>query len=228
MLLILVRTLILFLAVVVVLRLTGKRQVGQLQPFELVVIILLSELAAIPITDTDIPLLNGVVPIFVLLVAQVFLSWISLKSVKARAVICGKPSIVVANGRIMESELSRLRYDLNDLMEQLRNKNIPNISDVEFAILETNGQLSVIPKSQKRPICPADLNLSTSYEGLPTTLIIDGRVLEKNLSIINLDVNWLRGELEKFGVRDLKRVLFAVLDSGGRLFYQLKTGGGTG
>ncbi|MDI6906564.1 MAG: DUF421 domain-containing protein [Thermoanaerobacterales bacterium] len=222
MLLVLVRTLILFAAVVVVLRLTGKRQVGQLQPFELVVIIMLSELASIPIANTDVPLVNGLVPIFVLLVAQVILSYASLKSLKARAVICGTPSVLVANGKIVEKELARLRYDINDLLEQLRAKNLPNLADVEFAILETNGHLSVVPKSQKRPVCPEDLNLSTGYEGLPTTLIIDGKVLEKNLAGINLDVNWLRSELAKFGIRDLKRVLFAALDTGGKLFYQLK------
>jgi len=225
MLLVLVRTLILFSAVVIVLRLTGKRQVGQLQPFELVVIIMLSELASIPISNTDVPLVNGLVPIFFLLVAQVVLSYASLKSVKARAVICGTPSVLVANGKIVEKELARLRYDINDLLEQLRAKNFPNLADVEFAILETNGHLSVIPKSQKRPLCPEDLNIPTRYEGLPTTLIIDGRVLEKNLAGINLNTEWLRGELAKFGVRDLKRVLFAALDTGGRLFYQLKGAG---
>ncbi|MGQ5712400.1 YetF domain-containing protein [Desulforudis sp. DRI-14] len=223
MLLVLVRTIILFAAVVLVLRLTGKREVGQLQPFELVVIIMLSELASIPIADTDLPLINGLVPIFTLLVAQVLLSYASLKSERARGIICGRPSILIANGKIMEKEMSSIRYNINDLLEQLRAKNVPNIADVEFAILETNGKLSVIPKSQKRPVCPEDLNIPTSYEGLPTTLIIDGNVLEKNLKQINVDTGWLRSELAKFGIQDLKRVLFASLDTNGKLFYQVKS-----
>jgi uncharacterized membrane protein YcaP (DUF421 family) len=173
--------------------------------------------------NTGIPLVGGLIPIFTLLVAQVFLSMVSLKSEKARGIICGTPSVLIENGRIMEGELKRIRYNINDLMEQLRVKNIPNIADVEFAILETGGDLSVIPKSQKRPLMPADMKLPTEYEGLPVTLIIDGYVLEKNLSSINLNKEWLGEELKKFGVTNLKEVLFASIDTGGKLFYQTRS-----
>jgi uncharacterized membrane protein YcaP (DUF421 family) len=181
-----VRTLILYIIVIVVMRMMGKRQIGQLQPFELVVAIMISELAAVPMQDTRIPLINGIVPILTLLLAQIALSFISLKSTKARALICGKPSILINNGRINESVLRNEMYTLNDLLEQLRSKDVANIADVEFAILETNGQLSVIPKSQKRPVTPKDLNIPTNYEGLPLDLIIDGDVIHNNQSMGSL------------------------------------------
>lgn len=223
MLLGIIRALILFTTVVVFLRLMGKRQIGQLQPYELVIIIMLSELAAIPMENTGIPLVSGLVPIFTLLVAQVFLSVVSLKSENARRIICGTPSVLIENGKIIEGELRKIRYNINDLMEQLRAKNMPNIADVEFAILETSGELSVIPKSQKRPLVPADISLPTKYEGISTTLIIDGYVFKKNLANMNLSKDWLKGELKKFGINDLKEVLFASIDTEGRLFYQAKS-----
>ena len=177
MILTLIRTAILFILVVVALRLMGKKQIGKLQPYELVIIIMIADLAAVPMESTGIPLISGVIPILILLVIEVTLSYSSLKSERLRGVLCGTPTVLVENGRIVEGELQRIRYNINDLLEQLRAKNFPNISDIEFAILETSGEISVIPKSQKRPVNPADLNLPTHYEGIPMTLIIDGTVL---------------------------------------------------
>lgn len=226
MLLLIIRTAILYLAVVLAMKAMGKRQVGQLQPFELVVVITISAMAAIAMEDIGVPLINSIIPIITVMVLQVALSLINLKSEKARGVICGKPSIVVENGKIVEEELRRLRYNVNDLLEQMRAKNYFNIADVEYAILETNGQLSVIPKSQKRTVQPEDLQIQTKYEGLPTTLIIDGRVNYDNLKKINLDENWLKTELSKFGINDIKKVFFASLDTLGNLFFQVKTAAG--
>lgn len=218
-----IRTTILFLLIVVVLRIMGKRQIGKLQPYELVVIIILSELATIPMEDIRIPIISGVVPILTLLFIEVAISYFSMKSERMRGIVCGTPSVLIENGKIVESELRRLRYNINDLLEQLRAKSFPNISDIEFAILETSGEVSVIPKSQKRPLNPADLNIPTKYEGIPMTLIIDGYLFENNLKKINLNSEWLRSELQKFGIYDLKQVLMASLDTEGNLFYQLKT-----
>ncbi|HHY23790.1 MAG TPA: DUF421 domain-containing protein [Clostridiaceae bacterium] len=222
MLIVFVRALILYSLVVIVMRIMGKRQIGQLQPFELVVAIMISELAAVPMQDTAIPLINGIIPILTLLIAQMLLSFISMLSVRARGVICGKPSILIENGKINEGNLRKEMYTLNDLLEQLRNSNIHNITDVEFAILETNGQLSVIPKSQKRPVNAEDLNIPTKYEGLPLDLIIDGRIMIKNLEKADLDVHWLKNELNNLGISNLNKVLFASLDTNGDLYYQEK------
>ena len=221
-LVIFIRTLILYVMVIATMRAMGKRQIGQLQPFELVVAIMISELASLPMQNTGIPLLSGVIPILTLLAAQIATSFISLKSTKARAIICGTPSILIENGKINENVLKKEMYTLNDLLEQLRSKDISNISDVEFAILETNGQLSIIPKSQKRPVNPEDLKIPTDYEGICLDLIIDGKVNLKNLTKANLDKKWLESELKKHGQNDISNVLFASLDSVGNLYCQPK------
>lgn len=223
MLLLIIRTTILYLVIVLVMKMMGKRQVGQLQPFELVVVITISAMAAIAMQNVGVPLINSIIPIVTIMVLQVVLSLVNLKSEKARGIICGKPSIVIENGKIVEEELRKLRYNVNDLLEQLRVKNYFNIADVEYAIMETNGQLSVLSKSQKRAVQPEDLQIQTKYEGLPTTLIIDGEVNYDNLKKVNLDEGWLKTELSKFGINDIKEVFFASLDTFGNLFYQLKT-----
>jgi uncharacterized membrane protein YcaP (DUF421 family) len=217
-----VRAAILYLLVVLIIRIMGKHQIGQLQPYELVITILISELAAVPMQDPDIPLINGIIPILTLLLIQISLSLLSLKSATARRIICGGPSILIENGKIQQLELTKLRYSINDLLEQLRLKDIPNISDVEYAILETSGKLSVIPKSQKRPVNPEDLKITTSYEGLPITLIIDGNLKQKHLQQSRLTEDWLRNELAKFGLTSWDQVLLASLDSTGKLFIQPK------
>ena len=234
MIIVVVRTLILYTLVIVALRLMGKREIGQLQPFELVVIIMISELAAIPSENVGIPLLSGIIPILVLLLTSLTLAWVSLKSERARAVICGTPSILIERGKILEQELRRNRYNLTDLLEELRIKNVPNISDVEFAVLETNGQLSVFPKAQKRPTIPEDFHLTAQYEGLPLTIIMDGRLNSKNLEQGDKDLPWLKRELKKHTISQIEDVFLASLDSSGTLFVQAKRhaskqkGGGRG
>ncbi|MGE4282522.1 MAG: DUF421 domain-containing protein [Clostridia bacterium] len=216
------RTIILYILVIAALRIMGKRQIGELQPSELVVTIMISELAAIPMQETGIPLLNGIIPIITLIIAEVFLSYITLKSQKARDIISGTPSVLIENGKIHEKEMEKLRFNMNDLLEELRVNNCPNIADVEFAILETSGQLSVIPKSQKKPVTAEDINIPTKYEGMPLTLISDGKVNYNNLKKTNLDREWLVKELSKFEITDLSNVFFASLDTQGNLYYQAK------
>ena len=222
MIIVVIRTFILYTLVIVALRLMGKREIGQLQPFELVVILMISDLAAIPTENVGIPLLSGVIPILVLLLTSVTLAWITLKSEKARSIICGTPSVLIERGKILEEELKKNRYNLTDLLEELRIKNIPNISDVEFAVLETNGQLSVFPKSQKRPTTPEDFHITTKYEGLPHTLIMDGKLNSLNLQQANKDLDWLKGELKKQSIDKIENVLLASLDSSGTLYMQAK------
>jgi uncharacterized membrane protein YcaP (DUF421 family) len=216
------RTLILFGLVISAMRIMGKRQIGQLQPYELAVLIMISALAAIPMEDISIPLFNSIVPIILLMVFQVLVSFAAQKSERFRAVVSGRPSIMIQNGIIMESELKELHLNINDLLEQLRIAGYPNISDVEFAVFETNGEITVIPKSQCRPLQPRDLNLPTTYEGLSYPLIVDGNINYQNLGMIKLDELWLQNEMKKFGITDLKQVLFASLDTEGKLYYQLK------
>ncbi|NLX90662.1 MAG: DUF421 domain-containing protein [Firmicutes bacterium] len=222
MLTVIIRTLILYALVFATMRLTGKRQIGQLQPYEVTVAIMISALAAIPMEDVSIPLTNSIIPILLLLSGQVLVSMLSMKVNKVRAFLCGKPSILVENGKLVEQELKKSRVNLNDLLEQLRLAGFHNIADVEFAIMESNGEFSVIPKSQKRPVTPEDLGVSTKYEGITQTLIIDGRVDHDNLCRTGLTEEWLARELSKFGIHNVKDVLLASLDTSGKLYFQVK------
>lgn len=219
---VIIRTVILYLLVFAAMRLMGKRQIGQLQPYELAVAIMISALAAFPMEDIGISLVNSIVPILLIVFAQVIVSVVSLKYKGARAFLCGKPSIVVSNGKVVESELRNLRVNINDLLEQLRLGGYPNIADVEFAVMETNGQLSVVPKSQNRPITPADLSIPTEYEGICHSVIVDGEVDYENLRSVGLTEDWLKTELSKFGIDNLKEVFFANLDTSGNLLFQKK------
>ena len=221
MIIVVIRTLILYALVIVALRLMGKREIGQLQPFELVVILMISDLAAVPSENVGIPLLSGIIPILVLLSASLTLAWISLKSQKARDIICGKPSILIERGQIIEEEMKKNCYNLTDLLEELRLKNVPNIADVEFAILENNGQLSVIPKAHKRPTIPEDFHITPQYEGLPLTIIMDGKLNTKTLEKSKKTLKWLKDELKKQGTK-IEDVLLASLDSSDTLYVQVK------
>jgi len=208
--------------VILVLRILGKQQIGQLQPYELVIIIMISELATIPSEDLAIPILSGMIPIAVLMLLGLTISYVSLKSERARALFSGTPTIIVERGKILEWELARLRYNLTDLMEQLRAKNIFNIADVEFAILETNGQLSVIPKATKRAVTPEDLNITPKYEGLPLTLILDGKLNKENLIKAKMDLQDLQEKLKAFNISEIEDVLIATIDDQGTFYAQPK------
>ena len=223
MLIVFVRTLILYILIIIVLRLMGKRQVGQLQPSELVVALIIADLAAVPMSEVGIPLINGIIPIITLFIMEELLSYLSLKSERARGLISGKPSILIERGIIMEKELQRLRYNLNDLLEQLRLKNFSNVEDVNYAILETSGQLSVIPKEEKKPVTLKDMNLKAKTQHLPVTVIIDGRIISDNLYKIGLSNNWLADQLRKNSIKSSEDVFFAYLNPERKFIYQLRS-----
>jgi len=221
-LIIFTRTLILYVVIIIVLRLMGKRQIGQLQPSELVVALIIADLAAVPMANVGIPLINGIIPILTLFIMEELLSLISLKSEGARGFISGKPSILIERGTIMEEELRRMRYNLNDLLEQLRLKDFSNLEDIDYAILETSGQLSVIPKPENKPVTIKDMDIKPDSQHLPVTVIIDGRTNSDNLAKIGLDDDWLIKELKKNKVNSIKDVFFAYLNPERKLMYQLK------
>lgn len=222
MLVVFMRALILYTVVVIVMRIMGKQQVAQLQPYELAVALMIADLGAVPMQNTGIPLITGIVPILTLLMAQVLISYLSLKSELVRKLVCGTPSILISKGKINEKELFKERYNVNDLLEQLRSMGYYNIADVEFAILETNGTLSVIPKSDKRPMNPNDLNLKPQYEGLPVPVIIDGNVNEANMKEVNIDMDWLKSQLALFDVKSIDEVLLASVDAQKKLYVTKK------
>lgn len=218
------RTLILYVFIVVIMRLLGKRQVGQLQPSELVVALVIADLAAVPMGNVGIPLINGIIPVITLFIMEELLSLISMKSERARGIISGRPSILIERGVIVEQELRRIRYNLNDLLEQIRLKDFSNLEDIDYAILETSGQLSVIPKAEKRPVTVKDMKLNAPAQHLPVTIIIDGRTISDNLHKSGLSNSWLMDELKRNKIKSAKEVFFAYLNPDRKLVYQLKGG----
>lgn len=222
MIIVFVRAIILYIFVLFSMRLMGKAEIAEMQPYELVITIMIAELAVLPMENIGAPLINGLVAISTLILMQVFISYMSLKSERARGFISGKPSILINKGQINEKELKKLRINLNDLVEQLRSKDYPILDDVEYAILETNGTLSVIPKPNKRNVTVNDLQLSVSHEGLPTTLIIDGHINHRNLKILNLNLEWLKKQLTIKNIKDPKEILFCYVDANQEVYIHKK------
>ena len=190
----LIRTIVLYILVLVVMRLMGKREIGQLQPFELAISIMIADLASIPMTDVGIPITNGIIPILGLLVMHLVISIINIKSIRGREILCGRPTILIYRGKIDEKALKKERFTINELEERLRGNNVVNLGDVEYAILETSGQVTVIQKPNKRTTTPEDFNIEPDYEGLPYDLVIDGKVLNENLRKLMDYVNIVRIE----------------------------------
>lgn len=215
------RAIVLYLIVLVVMRLMGKREIGQLQPFELAISIMIADLASIPMTEIGIPIFNGIVPILGLLVMHLIISLINLKSLKAREIICGKPSILIYRGKINEKELKKERFTINELEERLRGNNVVNLGDVEYAILETSGQVTVIQKPEKRNTIPEDFNIVPEYEGIPYDLVVDGKIMNKNLKAIGKNYNWLKKQVEKFDIKP-EEALVVTIDGKGQIFCQKK------
>lgn len=215
------RAIVLYIIVLVVMRLMGKREIGQLQPFELAISIMIADLASIPMTEIGIPITNGIIPILGLLIMHLIISIINIKSIKAREIICGKPRILIYRGKIDEKALIKERFTINELEERLRGNNIMNLGDIEYAILETSGQVTVIPKPEKRNVIAEDLNITPEYEGIPYDLVVDGKVMNKNLKKIGKDYNWLKKEVRKFNMNP-EEALIVTYDGKGQIFCQKK------
>lgn len=207
-----------FAGVVLITRMVGKSQVGQLTISDWVNGIVIGSIAAALAVDLKTGAGYYVFSLFIFTVLTIAAQWFGLKYRPAHKMLNDEPTVVVHNGKILERNMERMRYTVDDLTSQLRQKNAFNIADVEFAIAEPNGELSVLLKSQKAPLTPADLNIPTSYQGVPSELVADGVIIKQNLKQNNLTEDWLLGELQKQGVQSLKDVLYAGLDTGGNLY----------
>lgn len=217
-----IRTVLLYFIILIAMRLMGKRQMVQLQPYELVTAIMIAELAVLPIGNVNMPLTHAIYPIAILGILEFLISTLSLKSEKVRTLIAGRPTIVIENGHIRENVLRKLRYNLDELMGQLRNSGYSDVNDVEFAVLETSGEISVIPRSQSRPVTPKDLKIPTEYEGLTVPLVLDGVIKFENLELCGLTYNWIAAQIKANGLNDIKDVFYAGLNTQGQLHIQPK------
>lgn len=223
MFLIFVRTIILYLIILIVVRCMGKKEIGQMQPFEFVISLMIADIASMPLTDTGVPILHGIIPILGLLFAYMIFTICNIASITLREIICGRPAILINKGKIDENVLIKEKITINELQERLRVKDIFSIEDVEFAILETNGELSVIEKPEKKNLTPEDMGIEPMYSGLTYDLVIDGKVMIENLQKINKTYSWLKKEINKFGYEP-EEALIVTLNEAGSIYSQKKEG----
>lgn len=206
------RTVLLYLLIIISLRLMGKRQLGELQPSELVVTILISNIASLPIEDTNIPLLAGAVPILTLVSFEIIISAISLKNMKFRNFISGNTKIIIKDGKIDQTAMRELRFSVDDLMEELRGKDVFDIRDVQLAIVETSGTVSLYLKPERQPATAQQMNIKTSNASPPVVVISDGDIIEQGLAFCGADRQWLNSYLKRNKYK-LNEIFIMTLDS---------------
>ena len=209
-------------ALFVLTRIMGKKQMAQLNFFDYVVGISIGSIASEYAVVRDIHVTEGLTALTVFTLFSVVLSYVGMKSYKGRKILDGVPVILVENGKILEAGLTKTKVNINDLLEECRQKEIFDIAEIEFAIMETSGRLSILPKSQNRPLTPKDMQIPTEYEGLCANVVIDGKVVEENLAAIKLDEKWLNAELAKQGVKGCADILLAYVAPSGVLYIHMK------
>ena len=192
-----VRTIFLYLTMIVVIRVMGKRQIGQMEPSEFVVTMMIANLATIPMEDDGIALFSGLVPICVILGTELVLSFLNLKSSRIRKLLCGKPVILIENGKVLQQNLRKTRISLDELTGHLREKDVLDLKSVQYAILETNGNLSVFPYPKEQPASARDAGIQVRQQFLPITIISDGELIKENLTIAGKDMHWVKRVLEQ-------------------------------
>ncbi|WP_352417369.1 DUF421 domain-containing protein [Clostridium tertium] len=221
MFIVLIRTIFLYALVIFVIRLMGKRQIGELQPYEFVITIMISDLAALPMQDTRLPLILGVIPILTLLFIKTVLSLIQLKSQKARKILEGEPCILINRGKINFETLKRQQINLDELMEEIRLAGYFDLSEIEFGILENNGQMSFLTSTKSSDGSSDSQNTSSSKPRLPIIYVLDGKINRNALTSGNKTDEWVQNELKKHKVNSIKDVLIAMTDTKGKFIYQL-------
>ncbi|MCI2778548.1 DUF421 domain-containing protein [Clostridium perfringens] len=217
-----IRTAILYFIVIISIRLMGKRQIGELQPYELVITLMLSDLASLPMQDTRLPLLLGIVPIITLLFVKILISEIQQHSRLFEKILDGTPSIIISDGEINLEMMKKQRLTMNDILEELRSAGYLDISDIQYAIIETNGTISIIPKSACDTVKRKDLKIKESESKIPIVLFEDGHLNKKALQGMNKDEKWLDEKLKSLNYPPRDKLFLVMMDSNGKLFIQRK------
>lgn len=213
-----VRALIAFFTLLIFTRLLGKQQMSQLTFFDYVLGITVGSIAASMTTDLTSKAWPHWVGLVTWIIAVLAIQWITMKWRYASKYLDGEPTVVIMNGMVMEDAMRKLRFRISDLTEQLRDKGVFDISEVEFAVLEVSGKLTVMKKSQYQPVTPKDMNMKTNYKGVGTEIIYDGVIVESNLKQVNRDKKWLQMELKNQGIKDVSEIFYAELETSGKLY----------
>ena len=216
------RTLIVYIALLLTMRLLGKRQLGEMELSEFVVAALIADLAAHPLQDIGIPMMNGLIPILTLFCCEVLIAGLSLKHIRLRGLLFGKPSILISHGQIDQREMKKNRFTLDELMQELRSQGAMDLSKVEYAILETDGRLNVLLYPSEKPATAALLNLSVPDGGYPMTIVSDGHILAENLKRSGRDERWLQTRLREREIRDPAEVFLMTVNDAGQIYLARK------
>ena len=220
-----IRVIILYALIVAAMRVMGKRQLGELEPTELVMAMIISDLAAVPMQDMGIPLLTGIIPIITLVCLSLILSEASVMSIRFRRLMSGSSSIIIDRGQINQHEMRRNRLTVDELLESLRLQGVLDISVVKYAVLESNGQLSVIPYPSESPVTPSLLNIQADGGDMPVIIVNCGHILDSNLSSAGRDRNWLEKQLKERRIKSVDDIYLLTVDEGGRVYVQLRREG---
>ena len=223
MLIVAIRTLILYAAVLFAVRMMGKSELSKMSPFQMVVLFMIAVLAAIPIDSTSASLVNGVMAIFTLMFLQIMISFLSTKFEWFKNFVTDKPSVLIEKGRINIKELKKLRITNTDLMEQLRLENCPSLADVEYAIMESNGQLTVIPKAENKPVTPKDIELAVTEGTLPKLIFSDGKLYEKNLLSLGISKEALDAKLKTANLKGYENIFLGFYDENKQIHLYLSS-----
>ncbi len=219
---IILRAIIVYAIVLLVFRLMGKRQLGQMQPFELVLTLIIADLATIPMAEVTVPVLHGIIPLLTLVVIHFILTWLNKFSPFMSKVISGKPVIVINPDGIDEKALAELNISIDDVMEAVRGCGYFSLEEVQYAIMETNGKMSVLPKSEFAPLTKGDQNIKAEESVLPVNIISEGKVLKENLQTAKLSEDGVTKLVEESGAKNVKQILILSIDKNQKVFCQLK------
>lgn len=218
----LLRSIIIYVCVLAVIRLMGKRQVGEMQPFEFVITLIIADLACIPMAELSVPLVHGIVPIVTLMIVHFLICFLARKFQLARYLLTGKPAIVINPNGINYKELKELNMTLDDLIELMRGCNVFKIEEIAYAIIETNGNLCVIKKAGNETVTRDDLKVKVSQSSLPINIIMDGRMMKENINIAGINKKFIDKCMSKANIKNIKDVLLMTLDNNGEVFIQSK------
>jgi len=221
MVVLILRAFVLYIFIIFVMRVMGKREIGQLQPFELAITLIIADLLVIPMENTGVPLINGIIPVLIITFSQMFFSYLTVKNERIQQIMSGKPTVMIRNGNLVEENLINQNYNITELIEQLRLNGVERIDDVECAMLETNGQLSVILKTLKRPVTVEDMGIVKQFEGIPVEIILDGKFISENFNRANITKEEIEKELERRNLT-ADRVFFASVDAQRKFMIQEK------
>lgn len=220
---VILKTVIIFVVLLFLMRLLGKRQLGELELSELVVSILVADVASVPLQSPELPIWFGLVPCLTLFLCEYFLAFFMMKSVTVRKVVCGKPCFLIVHGVIQQREMRNCRFTVDELAEELRKHDVTDISNVQYAVLETDGTLNVILPPAERPVTAGQMDIALEDDGYAIILIEDGKLLKQNLAVSKKDNVWLQHELRRHGCKDVRDVYALILYESGNIFFAKKS-----